>query len=80
MGDRWCGRCRAPRPIEWQEDVAFGPRAESARCPVCGTVWGVRERRKVPTEAHLLSFGGRDLGVRWAHLAHPPDPSWPSRS
>jgi hypothetical protein len=80
MGDRWCGRCRAPRPIEWQEDVAFGPRAESARCPVCGTVWGVRERRKVPTEAHLLSFGGRDLGVRWAHLARPPDPSWPSRS
>jgi hypothetical protein len=45
MTGRWCSRCRTERPIEWSADAAFGPRAESARCPVCGTVWGVRDRR-----------------------------------
>lgn len=66
MGERWCGRCRTVRPIEWQEDIAFGPRAESARCPICGTVWGVRDRRKVRTEARVLSAGQREMPVRWA--------------
>lgn len=32
--------------MEWRADISFGPDAESARCPVCGTVWGVRARRK----------------------------------
>ena len=36
--------------MEWAPDIAFGPRAESVRCPVCGTVWGVRERRPGPSE------------------------------
>ncbi|MER3419445.1 MAG: hypothetical protein C4290_02495 [Chloroflexota bacterium] len=65
MGERWCGRCRVWRPIEWREDFSFGPRAESARCPVCGTVWGVRDRRKVPAEALLPAERG-GLLVRWA--------------
>jgi hypothetical protein len=46
MGIRWCGRCSLAREIEWEPDFAFGPNAESARCPWCGAVWGVRERRK----------------------------------
>lgn len=50
MSTRWCGRCRAQREIEWRTDFSFGPRAESARCPACGTVWGVRERRPGPFE------------------------------
>jgi hypothetical protein len=50
MSTRWCGRCRAQREIEWSADISFGPRAESARCPACGAVWGVRERRKGPFE------------------------------
>ncbi len=70
MGERWCGRCRAPRPIEWQEDITFGPRAESARCPVCGAVWGVRDRRKVPAEPRLVP------PQRWAPRAPgAPDPA-----
>ncbi len=64
MGERWCGCCRAWRPIEWQEDFSFGPRAESARCPACGAVWGVRDRRKVPAEARLLAER-RGVPARW---------------
>jgi hypothetical protein len=48
---RWCGACRSAQTIEWQEDRTFGERSESARCPRCGTVWGVRTRREpVPSE------------------------------
>ncbi len=43
---RWCSRCRAERPIEWQPEVSFGPGAEVARCPHCGDLWGVRARRE----------------------------------
>ena len=46
MTTLWCGRCRVERPMDWFEDFSFGPGAESARCPVCGTVWGVRARRQ----------------------------------
>jgi hypothetical protein len=50
MSTRWCGRCRMQREIEWGADFSYGPRAESARCPACGTLWGVRERRPGPFE------------------------------
>ena len=43
---RWCSRCRAERPIEWQPEVSFGRGAEVARCPRCGDLWGVRARRE----------------------------------
>lgn len=50
MSVKWCGRCRADREIEWSRDSGFGPRAESARCPACATVWGVRAWRAGPFE------------------------------
>ena len=46
MSTRWCGRCRSLQTIDWQVDHTFGAAAEAARCPACGAVWGVRERRK----------------------------------
>lgn len=72
MGPYWCSRCRTARPIEWAPDTAFGPRAESARCPWCGTVWGVRERRRGPFEQAVQQ---RMEGVRAARAAGALPPS-----
>lgn len=69
MSTRWCGRCRAEREIEWEPDVAFGPRAESARCPWCRAVWGVRERRKGPFEGAVLRRMEAARGARPAETA-----------
>ncbi len=64
MAERWCVRCRSARPIEWSVDLSFGPRSESARCPTCGTIWGVRERRPAYFEARqFLHRDGRDAGA-----------------
>ena len=47
---RWCSRCRAQRPIDWQPEVSFGRGTEVARCRRCGAIWGVRARREpLPT-------------------------------
>ena len=48
MSARWCGDCRSQQTINWTLDVTYGPDAESARCPSCENVWGVRERRRTP--------------------------------
>ena len=55
MSARWCGHCRSQQTINWTVDVAFGPGAESARCPGCETVWGVRERRRTPFVRPLVT-------------------------
>jgi Zn-finger nucleic acid-binding protein len=44
--------------MEWVKDRTFGPEAESARCPRCGGVWGVRERRR-PAVARRKAVYGR---------------------
>lgn len=55
MSARWCGHCRSQQIMEWTADVTFGPGAESARCPACGAMWGVRERRRTSPFAHVAA-------------------------
>lgn len=63
MPSRWCGRCRSDQAIDWTADVAFGLGAESARCPACGAVWGVRARRKPPVSRRPASHQGQTRRV-----------------
>ena len=51
MDLRRCSPCRTFYEMAWLSDIAFGPRAESVRCPVCGSVWGVRVRRRADLAA-----------------------------
>lgn len=48
MATRICGGCRTQQTMEWSADYRFGPNAEAVRCPACGAVWGVRQRRRTP--------------------------------
>jgi hypothetical protein len=43
--EQWCSRCQSRQVMEWERDDRFGHDAESARCPRCGGIWGVRSRR-----------------------------------
>jgi hypothetical protein len=36
--------------MEWTPDFRFGHDAESAGCPRCGGIWGVRSRRHAPPD------------------------------
>lgn len=51
MPARTCGGCRTQQAMDWAADYRFGPTAEAVRCPACGTVWGVRQRRRTPATA-----------------------------
>ena len=43
--EQWCSRCQSRQVMEWEHDGRFGHDAESACCPRCGGIWGVRSRR-----------------------------------
>jgi hypothetical protein len=52
--EQWCSRCQSRQAMEWQQDFRFGHDAESALCPRCGGIWGVRSRRQsAPRDAAL---------------------------
>jgi hypothetical protein len=49
--EHWCSRCQSRQVMEWEHDDRFGHDAESARCPRCGGIWGVRSRRVPSVES-----------------------------
>ncbi|MGE0543673.1 MAG: hypothetical protein AB7R89_26205 [Dehalococcoidia bacterium] len=71
--EQWCSRCQSRQAMEWQADDRFGHSAESACCPRCGGIWGVRSRR-VPYHEPAPSTSNDDAGsvspvTRDAHTA-----------
>ena len=74
--EHWCSRCQSRQVMEWEHDDRFGHDAESARCPRCGGIWGVRSRRGPsvePTESPP-SVDAEESVSPVTHATRPPDP------